>query len=357
MAYGKEFNFKTHPWESFIFFDIETVAGNKELEPNTPEYDAFKYKMRYSEEAKAKDFNVNYIQALYKEKAALYPEFGKIVTISVGALNDQGRLQVFSFHGNDEKAILIDFNAWLQVKSDNNPNTALCGINIKVFDLRYIFIRSIIQGIKPVDKHIDFTGLKPWEMKVADLTDNWKQGSFYNAPLIAIAYSLGLPSPKDDIDGSQVSDTYYNEMEGDKGLKRIAEYCERDVITTANIARKLRLEEVLEADIHPTKHCTLKADSTKKVSKKKGGIKTPDKKLAPLLKLLYENNDLHSVEVPLRKYLTRKKIFKKDLDIIGELIKGVYIRTDFVNRDQDFKDVKASKIEEVDTFIKTLITK
>ena len=37
MAYGKEFNFKTHPWESFIFFYIETVAGSKELKANTPE--------------------------------------------------------------------------------------------------------------------------------------------------------------------------------------------------------------------------------------------------------------------------------------------------------------------------------
>lgn len=350
MAYGKNFDFKSHPWESFIFFDIETVAGNKELEANTPEYDAFKYKMRYSEEAKAKDFNVNYIQALYKEKAALYPEFGKIVTISVGALNDKGRLQVFSFKGNNEKAILIDFNGWLSDKVKNNANTALCGINIKVFDLRYIFIRSIVHGVEPVAKHIDFTGLKPWEMNVADLTDNWKQGSFYNAPLIAIAYSLGLPSPKDDIDGSQVSATYYNEMKGDKGLERIASYCERDVVTTANVARKLRLEDVLEVDIHPTRHRTIK-----NVDAPKGTNKViKDKELAPLLKLLYDTNDFSSIEDKLRKHIKRKKVFKKDFEIIGNILKGIYIRTDFVNQDQDSKAIKEEKNTEIDEFINSL---
>jgi hypothetical protein len=49
-----------------------------------------------------------------------------------------------------------------------------------------------------------------------------------------LACSLGIDSPKEDIDGSQVHKTYWE----DKGLERIKEYCERDVMTVMNILKK-----------------------------------------------------------------------------------------------------------------------
>lgn len=240
----KEFNFHNHPWESFLFIDIETVSVVPELEEDTPLYDSFKYKMRYAEEAQRKDFNVNYIKALFAEKAALYPEFGKIVAITVGRIVQGNKIKLYTYKDEDEKTLLTRFNKHVAHWAAEDPNIALCGVNIKFFDLRYLFVRSIVNQVEPVKGHIDFSGMKPWEVNVADITDIWKQTSPYNAPLICMAECLGLPSPKSDIDGSEVSATYWKE---DKpGLDRIAQYCERDVLTTANIARRLRLEPLLE---------------------------------------------------------------------------------------------------------------
>jgi hypothetical protein len=60
----------------------------------------------------------------------------------------------------------------------------------------------------------------------------WKFGDnkgHISLPLLAGVF--GIPSPKDDIDGSQVAHTYWVE----KNLARIVAYCEKDVITTARI--------------------------------------------------------------------------------------------------------------------------
>jgi len=245
MAYGKkEFNFYDHKVESFLFFDIETVSKVPELEEGTPQYDAFVYKMRYAEEAQRKDFNAYNVKALYAEKAALYPEFGKIVAITIGKIVEGHKVALYSFSGHDEANILSRFFKALNDQIASDPELVLCGVNLKFFDLRYCFIRAVVNQIEPVKGHINLTGLKPWEVRTCDITDVWKQTSMYNAPLISIAECLGLPSPKSDIDGSKVSETYWKE--GDSGLARITAYCEQDVFTTANVVMKLRFLPLLE---------------------------------------------------------------------------------------------------------------
>jgi len=240
---NKDFNFEEHPWDSFLFLDIETVARVPNLEENTPLYDSFAYKMRYTEEAQRKGFTERDMIDLYASKAALYPEFGKVVAITVGKIVDE-KIVLHTFRDVEEKDLLSKFMTALQKWVIKNPSLAICGVNIKFFDLRFLYIRSIVNEIVPVKGHISFTGFKPWEIKVADITDVWKQTSPYNAPLACMAECLGLPSPKSDIDGSEVSSVYWNE--GQAGLNRIVEYCERDVATTINIARRLRFAPILE---------------------------------------------------------------------------------------------------------------
>lgn len=71
----------------------------------------------------------------------------------------------------------------------------------------------------------------------------WKFGDYKTyTSLKLMAYTLGIPSPKDDIDGSQVRDVFYVE----KDLERIVHYCEKDTITVAQIFLKLRNETLLE---------------------------------------------------------------------------------------------------------------
>ena len=59
-----------------------------------------------------------------------------------------------------------------------------------------------------------------------------------------MAAVLGVPSPKEDIDGSQVREVYYQEND----MARIIEYCQRDTLTVAQIVLKLRNEALLEVD-------------------------------------------------------------------------------------------------------------
>ena len=71
----------------------------------------------------------------------------------------------------------------------------------------------------------------------------WKFGdlkSFTSLKLLTAIF--GIPSPKDDIDGSQVAATYWEERD----LDRIAIYCEKDVLATAQVFRKFRRLPLLE---------------------------------------------------------------------------------------------------------------
>jgi hypothetical protein len=71
----------------------------------------------------------------------------------------------------------------------------------------------------------------------------WKFGDYkHYTSLKLMANILGIPSPKEDIDGSMVRDVFYVE----KDLDRIVTYCELDVVTTAQVFLRLRNEELLE---------------------------------------------------------------------------------------------------------------
>lgn len=339
MAYGKkEFNFYNHPVESFLFFDIETVAKVPELMEDTPLYDAFVYKMRYAEEAQRKDFNAYNVKALYAEKAALYPEFGKIVAITIGKIVDGHKVALYSFSGDDEANILTRFFKVLSDQIANDPELVLCGVNLKFFDLRYCFIRAVVNQIEPVKGHINLTGLKPWEVRTCDITDVWKQTSMYNAPLIAIAECLGLPSPKSDIDGSKVSETYWKE--GAKGLERIVKYCEQDVFTTANVVMKLRFMELLELA-----GTTQKAPKPRVEGEEKSPAEEPQDTqdgslqiegvLPPLLQKAFNVGQLTEEDEQVLISKTRKTS-KKDRERLIEIVQAIQgkepVDEDFVNK-------------------------
>jgi hypothetical protein len=345
MAYGKkEFDFANHPWESFVFFDIETVSRVPELQEETPLYDSFLYKMRYAEEAQRKDFSAYNLKALYAQKAALYPEFGKIVCISVGRIiNDE--IVIYTFKDEEEAVLLTRFNKrleqWDIAERESGKQLALCGVNIKFFDLRYIYIRSVVNGVKPVKGHIDLTGLKPWEVFTADLTDYWKQTSPYNAPLMCITEVLGLPSPKQDIDGSQTSEVYWKE--GSAGLDRIAKYCEGDVEAVVNIARRLRFDPTLPR---------------KAEDQQTPGQEEPQEPEPPKLNVfqkIYHTNALDSkLEAELLELIKGKRLTKADKENLRIILQGALLRTDFVSGDQDNKAVKEEKLAAIEELINKL---
>jgi hypothetical protein len=72
----------------------------------------------------------------------------------------------------------------------------------------------------------------------------WKFGDFKSyTSLNLLAHVLGIPTPKDDIDGSMVGQVYWES----KDLRRIAQYCQKDVITLAQIYLRLNREPMVLA--------------------------------------------------------------------------------------------------------------
>ena len=213
--------------KNILFLDIETV----------PQHES--YQLLNDRWKKLWDIKANQIakneetpEELYS-RAGIYAEFGKIICISVGFVNDDvnGReFRIKSFYGENEFIVLEEFCALLQ--HNYNPKSHfLCAHNGKEFDFPYLSRRILINGIKMPDM-LDLAGKKPWDVKHLDTMNLWKFGDFKNyTSLDLLSAVFDLPSSKDDIDGSKIFDVYYKEND----LERIRAYCQNDVAALASI--------------------------------------------------------------------------------------------------------------------------
>jgi len=224
--------------EHILFLDIETVPQYRQYESMDDATKAlWEQKSRYQrkEDFSAEDFY---------ERAGIWAEFGKIVCISVGYFvlkGDVRNFRVTSFFG-EEVNILKEFRALLETHF-NKSHHILCAHNGKEFDFPYIARRMIINRIDLPSK-LDLFGKKPWEVPHLDTMELWKFGDYKTyTSLKLMAHVLGIPSPKDDIDGSEVRDVFYEEND----IDRIVTYCEKDTVTVAQVLLRLRNEDILDA--------------------------------------------------------------------------------------------------------------
>jgi predicted PolB exonuclease-like 3'-5' exonuclease len=304
------------------FYDIETARGVEVLEEETPMYDAWKYKARYQNELNKKTGQEYTLEEYYYEKAPLYAPFGRIVTIVVGRIKDN-KIYLKTYASYNEKELLEEFNRDLQLVYNSNPNTKMVGFNSNGFDSPFILKRSVINGIKPASP-IDEGGAKPWELKALDLSKVWQGSAFYPDSLVAVATSLGLPSPKDALDGSQVSTAFY-----EKRLPEIVTYCLKDVETTARVYRKLAFLPDLEEGFELIG----------------GAVEVEELSLLQKLNL---NKAIYTAELEkLKTILSKPKLSKKDKEISFDLIKA-----SLAEIDQNFGAVK--NIKEIDLIINQL---
>ena len=176
-------------------------------------------------------------------RAGIWAEFGKIICISVGifAGGKKTSLRVKSFSAEGEKTLLEEFSALL---ASQPASLILCAHNGKEFDFPYICRRMLINGVR-VPTQLEISGRKPWEINHLDTMELWKFGDYKNYTSLSLLTAIfDIPTPKDDIDGSQVGHVYW--MEND--LDRICVYCEKDVIATAQLLRRYRGEELITDD-------------------------------------------------------------------------------------------------------------
>jgi len=227
------------PLNKILFLDIETV----------PEYENFDELSEVMQELfeKKTRFQRNDeidVAEFYSERAGVLSEFSKVVCISAGiiATDKEGKhtFRVKSFYGDDEKKILEDFKELLDGKF-NSYDTYLCAHNGKEFDYPFMARRMIINRIA-LPEALDIAGKKPWEVRHLDTMELWKFGDYKHYTSIKLLTAvLDIPSPKDDIDGSEVAGVYYKE----KDLERIAIYCEKDTFTVAQIYLRLKGMDIM----------------------------------------------------------------------------------------------------------------
>ena len=221
-----------------LFLDIETVPQEESWSNLSKEIqELYDKKTRYQRKS-------NDTAEMFYERAGIWAEFGKIICISVGYFVDvetKKQLRVTSFFGDDEHKLLTEFKVLLDkhfAKKDN----VLCAHNGKEFDFPFIARRMIIHKID-LPKKLNLFGKKPWEVPHLDTLELWKFGDYKHYTSLKLLTSiLGVPSPKDDIDGSEVAAVYYKE----KNLERIVAYCEKDTVAVAQILLRFNNEALIE---------------------------------------------------------------------------------------------------------------
>lgn len=240
---------------NILFLDIECASAKPSFDDLDETFQQlWKLKSKYIfRDIPFEDITDDQFKESYQQKAAIYAEFGKIICISVGLLTHENPkdptsrpiLRLKSFADHDEKKLLQDFGLMLDKYFATPEHNGLCGHNIKEFDIPYICRRMVVHQL-PFPKLLQLHGKKPWETDyLIDTMELWKFGDYKSyTSLKLLAAVLGFPSPKDDIDGSEVGRVYWQE----KDLDRIARYCEKDVLATVQLLLRYRCEPLLEED-------------------------------------------------------------------------------------------------------------
>ncbi len=229
----------TIPLHKILFLDIETV-------PAFPDFNALDetFQQLWIKKAAIISRDSDHTPEELYSRAGIYAEFGKIICISVGMINDR-TLRIKSFASKNEKEILVSFSSMLAAHF-NEENHYLCAHNGKEFDFPYICRRLLINGL-PLPSVLQISGKKPWEIRHLDTMEMWKFGDYKNyTSLELLAAAFGIATPKDDIQGSEVYSVYWK----DDDLDRIVIYCQKDVVTIAQLyLRYIGKAMILDKDI------------------------------------------------------------------------------------------------------------
>ena len=240
--------------KNMLFIDIETCSAAENLNgfidiigPNGEEHWSrkAKYIRKDSEEYAGKTDS-----ELYPLNAALYPEFGRVLVISIGQITYPDGInpvsKVKSFYGDNEGDVLSEFMETMVKVFHAKPSIKIVGHNIKGFDIPYLLKRSVINGVN-IPNQLQLQKLKPWENCLMDTYDLWKFGGWNGASLSLICDLLNIPSPKDAMKAGDVSESYYKGM-----LSDIKNYCEGDIVATMNVMLKLAGMEIITKEEVPS---------------------------------------------------------------------------------------------------------
>jgi uncharacterized protein YprB with RNaseH-like and TPR domain len=220
--------------DHLFFLDIETVPSHRDYETLSPLMQELWLEKLTKIAPDSQD-----APGEYAKRAGIYAEFGKIICISAGyfySTGGQKKLRIKSFYSDDESVLLKDFLETVSQFTSRIPDLLLCGHNIREFDIPYICRRAVINNIA-LPAQLQLHGMKPWEVRLLDTLHLWRFGDHKNyTSLKLLAGILGIPTPKDDIDGSMVGNVYWQEHD----FSRIVTYCQKDVLTVAQLLLRFK---------------------------------------------------------------------------------------------------------------------
>ncbi len=231
--------FKNIDYSKILFFDIETVPETYNFNDlDKRGQDLWDKKTKFLQQRDEVSAEQIY------ERAGIYAEFGKVICISLGFVlqkNEENQIRLKSIAGVDEKKLLVEFIDLLDSYYNSN-DFIFCAHNGKEFDIPFLSRRILINGLK-LPYLLNNTGKKPWEVKHLDTMEMWKFGDYkHYTSLDLLTHIFKIPTPKDDMDGSQVASVFYE----DQDLDRIIHYCEKDVIATIQLFRKYQGETLID---------------------------------------------------------------------------------------------------------------
>jgi 3'-5' exonuclease len=222
------------PVENFLIIDIETVSAQKNYSSLHDDW-----KKLWTEKVVHSLPGETTAEEYYPQRAGVMAEFAKVICISLGYFKKEKtglQFRVKSIAGDDEMVLLKNFIDTLDHMEAASNQWSFTGHNIKEFDIPFLCRRLLINNL-PIPPYLDFQNMKPWETNMVDTFQYWRFGDYKNyTSLKLLAACLNVPSPKDDIDGSMVGKTYWEE----NNLERIVAYCQKDVVTVANIILRFK---------------------------------------------------------------------------------------------------------------------
>jgi len=201
-------------WENFL---SEDERGAKLFESK---YHRMNWEEKYSS-----------IEEAYLEQGGIISTYGRIVCISFGYIDNEGNNKISSYYGDNEEDIVNSFNNLLKKIETKNFN--LSGFRVNYFDIPWVLHKLHKYGIKPANM-IYLYDKKPWDVRVIDLSDDWKTKFAWAFSFEELCYELGVVSPKDIINGSDVHKYYWSGR-----VEDIKTYCEKDVNSSIEVSKKL----------------------------------------------------------------------------------------------------------------------
>ena len=318
MKYLNELKFESI--EQVLWLDLESATVEEELTEESPYWSAWEQKVRWDE----KVVTVDDIKQRYKEKAPIYKEFSKVVSVSYGRVSN-GILKVKRVTG-DEKYIIEQL--FKDVETFVAGGVKFLGVfSGKQFDVPFISYRAIVNDI-PMISSFDIGGIAPWNIKhLIDVQDILRGSSSTSLSLDGVCASFNIPSPKDgEAIGKNVNTMFWA---GE--IDKIAEYNAKDVLATCNAFCKYIRIPFVEMLIV-------------------GEDKVEEQPF--LLKVFKATQITKEVKEELMRILAKKKLTKREKEILENILVSLYIDNTMFKTDK--QDVKDSKRIEIQDLIKTL---